>query len=427
MSISESLHQEIEHLQSAVRELTILNEIAMAASSSMSVDQILEIIIKQSIKSVGAEQCAIMMVSKNSTLPMQTLIRKQQFSGSMPSYKLGGHITGWVLKNSIPLIIDNLEIDERFKVSKDEIVNIKTVLAIPIYAQGTIIGVLTMTNKKNDQRFSKDDLRLMSIIVAQAGQLIRNRQLQQIENEKMRLEHELDLARSVQQNLLPKYFPNIPNLDVATHFRPAQAVGGDYYDFFNYSENKFAIVIADVSGHGPSSAMIMSMIKGILHSISESEAPPDKALFLLNRIVGKILPPDIFITMMYLLIDVDEKYIFIANAGHCPLLIYNANSALVTPLEHFDFALNLSRDAKYTIETKKLHDGDLLLLYTDGIIEATNSVSEMFGINRLVSMLGEMNRDSADKIVASIMDRVDAFCGISNVADDMILMAIRVK
>jgi len=199
MSKIDELEQQIERLKSSVEELILLNDLALAASSSLDVDQMLDPIVQKSIKAIKAEQGSILLVTEKQDDPLKTLIRHQDFSGSMQSYKIGTHVTGWVLKYRKPLMIENLAEDERFHVTEQEAKDIHSVLWLPILSQAKIIGILVMTNKKTGEPFSNNDLRLLSIIAAQSGQLIRNSQLQQEAIDKKRLEQELILAQNIQR------------------------------------------------------------------------------------------------------------------------------------------------------------------------------------------------------------------------------------
>lgn len=286
----QQLEKEIQRLKLAVEELSVLNDLAIAASSSLEVRQMLDIIVQKSIKAVKAEQGSISLVTEQEDTPFRTLIRQVDRTHEQMPYRVGAHITGWILKNKKPLIIENLTTDERFKASEQEGKVIRSVLCVPIWSQAKIIGILMMMNKKTHEPFNADDLRLLSIIAAQSGQLIRNSQLQEEALEKKRLEFELSLARRIQNNLLPRAAPITPYLDIASYFNPAEEVGGDYYDYFSLGDQQIGVVIADVSGHGPAAAMMMTMVKGILHSIVQQFSSPAQSLSEINSIIARIAP-----------------------------------------------------------------------------------------------------------------------------------------
>jgi signal transduction histidine kinase/DNA-binding response OmpR family regulator len=176
---NEQLKQQLEQYKSAVNELQILNEIAIAAGSSQSTDQTLNTIVHKILRAVNAEQGSIMLLTEDQNDPFKTFLRKEDFSTLKPHYRINTSISGWVLKNEESLLIKNLAKDERFYSTDEEKKDIKSILCTPIWFEGKIIGVMTMVNKKDKTEFTENDLSLVSILSIQVGQLIKNSQLQQ--------------------------------------------------------------------------------------------------------------------------------------------------------------------------------------------------------------------------------------------------------
>jgi serine phosphatase RsbU (regulator of sigma subunit) len=426
MSSENQIKFELDRLKSAVAELTLLNELALAAGGASDPDELLDLIIQKSIKAVRAEQGSLMLVTPQSDQPLKTLVRQEDFSGSISSYKVGSQITGWVLKNKKPLRIDNLAQDDRFSLSADESQNIRTVMCVPVLARGKLIGVLIMTNKKTGEAFSDDDLRLLSIIAAQSGQLIRNAELQTEATEKKKLEHEMDLARRIQLELLPESDPKSDFLEIASLFRPHAAVGGDYYDYIELDTDKTGIVVADVSGHGPSAALLMSMIKGVLHSVAENFSSSQKAMDQMNKIVSQIIPSDMFITMLLLVFDRKQKMVEYCNAGHPPLLYFNKKNDSASPVDLRGCAVNLSPTYVYEQKNFEFHTGDTFLVYTDGIIETTDNLDNMYGVDQLLTILREQIAESPRNIIAHIENKLTEFGSSQSPDDDRVAIVIRV-
>ena len=195
----QELEFEIKRLRASVEELRLLNDIAVSASKETDVDRMLHVIVKKSIKALEAEQSLILLVTKNRNDPFKTIIRQDDRSSLKRSYHVGENITGWVLLNKEPLIIEDLSSDKRFLATEEEKRDIHSVLCVPIWFEGNIIGIMMAINKKNHKRFSQNDLTLFSIISVQAGQLIKNLELQREtfqkikETEKL---HELDRIKT---------------------------------------------------------------------------------------------------------------------------------------------------------------------------------------------------------------------------------------
>ena len=427
MGTPEQLKKEVQRLKIAVEELTVLNDLAIAASSSMEVDQMLDIIIQKSIKAVRAEQGSISLLTEEKDKPFKTLVRYVDRTNHLMTYKVGTHITGWVLKYQEPLVIENLAKDERFHASEQERKEIRSVLCVPIRWAAKIIGILMMINKKSKEPFSADDLRLLSIIAAQSGQLIRNSQLQEDTMKKKRMEQELELARRIQMDLLPKVEQMPSDLDIASYCNPAEEVGGDYFDYFLLGDKQIGVVIADVSGHGASAAMMMTMVKGILHSIALRFTSADQALLEINSLIIRIVPKGIFITMMFLVFDLEKNVLRVSNAGHNPLLFFDNQAKSCQKVEFKGIALNLTPKATYIVKEIMLKPNDVVFIYTDGVTEAVNEKMEMFEENRLIKGIEEVAKKPAAAIVEHLKTKLNDFTGRRLQEDDIVMLALKIK
>ena len=172
------LETEISRLKSSVAELKVLNEIAVSSGEATDIDQVLNLIVQKSIMAIDAEQGSIHLLTKNKKEPFITIIRQDDRNTLRHNYRIGTNITGWVLQNRKSLIIENLSEDKRFKPTEEEKKDIHSVLCVPIWSEGDLIGLMMLINKKNQKEFSQNDLTLFSIISVQAGQLIKNLELQ---------------------------------------------------------------------------------------------------------------------------------------------------------------------------------------------------------------------------------------------------------
>jgi len=199
------LEAEISRLNSAVNELKILNEIAVLSGKATNIDQILHLIVEKSINAVEAEQASILLVTSNKRKPFKTIIRQDDTSSLKHDYHIGTSITGWVLINKEPLIIENLQKDKRFDPSEEEKKDIHSVLCVPIWFEGKIIGLMMLINKKDQRSFSQNDLTLISIISVQTGQLINNLRLQQ---ETLQKEKETEKLQELDR-IKTNFFTNI--------------------------------------------------------------------------------------------------------------------------------------------------------------------------------------------------------------------------
>ncbi len=199
------LRTELEKYKVAVNELNTLNELAISAGRAADVDQMLNIIVKKTTKALDAEQGSIMLITEDQNNPLKTYLRQKEVTNSKQTIHVGLSITGWVLLHEEALVIDDLSRDERFDASEEEHQNIRALLCIPVWFEGRIIGLITMINKKGQKYFTKSDFTLLSIISVQAGQLIKNMQLQKETLEKQKETEKLQELDRIKTN----FFNNI--------------------------------------------------------------------------------------------------------------------------------------------------------------------------------------------------------------------------
>jgi serine phosphatase RsbU (regulator of sigma subunit) len=254
--------------------------------------------------------------------------------------------------------------------------------------------------------------------------------------EKERLAEELRIARGIQMSLLPQGPLRVPGLALAAHCEPAREVGGDYYDVLPLDDGRVAILIADVAGKGTSAALYMAELKGLILSLSQSHRSPRALLIEANRIISRHLDPRSFITMTYAVIDLEARTLTHARAGHCPLLYLPGGQgpgARVRVLAPDGLVLGLQIDNGEMFdnllqeETVPLTAGDLFVLYTDGITEATSASGDWFGDGRLASTVEAHGALPFDTLHEHILTEIRAFVGSAPQHDDMTMLLVRVE
>ena len=254
--------------------------------------------------------------------------------------------------------------------------------------------------------------------------------------EKERLEQELRIARDIQMSLLPEGPASVPGLAVAAACRPAREVGGDYFDFVRLDEHRLGVLVADVSGKGTSAAFYMAELKGVVLSLSRFHQSPRELLIEVNRILSATLDGRTFITMTYAVLDLAARRLTYARAGHTPLVHVPfaaegprtprvlAPDGLVVGLQidgiEEKFA-ELLEESSFPIET-----GDLVALFTDGVTEAMNEESDLFGEERLGRTLTEQIHLPSDDLKQRVLGDVEAFAGAAEQHDDMTIVLLRV-
>jgi sigma-B regulation protein RsbU (phosphoserine phosphatase) len=233
---------------------------------------------------------------------------------------------------------------------------------------------------------------------------------------------ELQQAREIQQNLLPKQIPQVAGFEIAGTWEPAKVVGGDYYDVIRLSENKLAICIADVAGKGISAALLMAHVQAAVRAFATESASPSEVCRRLNSVLCTNTATDKFVTLFYGVLDARQQVLRYTNAGHLPPIVTCADGTVVR-LENSGALLGVFPEWTYHDSMVQVGAGDTLLLFTDGITEARSDQGEEFGEDRLVSTMLQQRESSAKDLQAHVLQQVKQFCN-SRLSDDATLVVI---
>jgi sigma-B regulation protein RsbU (phosphoserine phosphatase) len=235
-------------------------------------------------------------------------------------------------------------------------------------------------------------------------------------------ERDFEKAREIQQGLLPKQIPQLSGYEIACAWQPARAVAGDYYDVIKLSERALGICIADVVGKGMPAALLMSNLQAIVHAMASEEMPPKQLCEKVNRVISSNMTPGKFITFFYSLLDAKQKMLVYTNAGHNrPILVHQDGSW--TELKEGGPVLGLFHECVFEQGEVHLNSGDRLLLFTDGVTEAMNTVQEEFGEERLIEVLGKNRQLRAAELQKKIMEAVTEFSG-GDFQDDVTMVVV---
>jgi sigma-B regulation protein RsbU (phosphoserine phosphatase) len=250
-------------------------------------------------------------------------------------------------------------------------------------------------------------------------------------SEKERLEESLRIARQMQQNLLPREITSAGNIDIATLNLPAQEVCGDYYDIIRMNDGELGVIIADVSGKGPSAALYMAEVKGVVLSLSRSALVPRELLLEANSILSPTLDSKSFITMTYAMISERKRHMKISRAGHNPMLQYCTASGTLDVVQPGGIGLGLGRNGIFekSLEQveKTLCSGDILVFYTDGLTEAMNAEKQLYGLSRLSNIIFQNKDQSTTRIKDAILRDLEQFLNHSEPQDDITLVLLKIQ
>jgi serine phosphatase RsbU (regulator of sigma subunit)/anti-sigma regulatory factor (Ser/Thr protein kinase) len=299
-------------------------------------------------------------------------------------------------------------------------------VAIPLISQGELVGLLCLGPRLSQQDYSTYDRKLLNDLASQAAPAVRVAQLVQEQQaqarERERIDQELRIARLIQQTLLPKDVPNLPGWELAAYYQPARAVGGDFYDFLYYDDGRLGIVVGDVTDKGVPAALVMATTRSILRSSAEKLMTPGAVLEQSNNLLCPDIPPKMFVTCLYGILEPETGRLQYANAGHD--LPYHRHGNHVEEMRATGMPLGLMPDMHYEEKETFLAPGDSILLYSDGLVEAHNADREMFSFPRLMRLVGESG--GGTELIDFLLAQLATFTGPGwEQEDDVTLVALQ--
>jgi serine phosphatase RsbU (regulator of sigma subunit) len=289
-------------------------------------------------------------------------------------------------------------------------------LVVPLVSQGELIGLLNLGPRLSQQEYSADDRKLLSDLSTQTAPAVRVAQLvrqqQQEAQERERIEQELRIARLIQQTLLPKMLPELPGYDVAAYYQPAREVGGDFYDFLELEDSRLGIVVGDVTDKGVPAALVMATTRTMLRAAAQRLFSPGEVLRRANEALVTDIPPNMFITCLYAILEPESGRIVYANAGHD--LPYRRrvgrSDGAAEELRARGMPLGLMPGMSYEEKEIVLEAGESVLFYSDGLVEAHDVHREMFGFPRLQGLVGT-HRSGGSSLIGFLLSELTRFTG----------------
>ncbi|MBI5206302.1 MAG: SpoIIE family protein phosphatase [Candidatus Firestonebacteria bacterium] len=414
-------------LSKKIEELNVVNKISQAISSTFNLDEILRLIITFSRDTIKAETVSLMLIDpKTNELMIQMAIGINE-TVMKRRMKIGEGISGWVALNGKPLLIQDIEKDARFKRKSSKKYATKSLLSVPLITKGKVIGVLNVNNKSSNDVFTEDDLNLLTILAGQASTAIENSRLLQVSLLQKNIDQQMKIAHDIQTQLLPKKLPDVKGIDIGVLSISARDIGGDYCDVLDMpQQKKLAIVMGDVSGKGIPAALLMVMVRSYLKTKCATTNSIHETLKDINELIisdNKIYS-DTFITLFFGVIDKDSFTLTYSNAGHDPVYLFHRSTRTFETLKTGDLLLGIFPGANFHENKIQLKKGDLLILYTDGIIEAINPKHELFGEERFIRTVFRNIKNKGTHIKDAIYNEVVRFSGSEVLHDDVAILSI---
>ena len=423
MEIPAQLQEENQRLRKAVEELSILNELSRVISSTMNLDTVIETVVKRSVRAVHGQQGMITLVDEAAPTEMKTLIRAQNSTSDHEQFHIHQNILGWMMINKKALLTNDLSNDPRFsgvKVEGDQ----RSLLCVPLILRSKLIGILAIFNKKEGGLFSEDDQRLLSIIALQSAQILENARLYEQEKSLRTMQEQLRLASQIQLGLLPKTAPKIPGYDLAGKSIPAQAVGGDYFDYIPIDDRRMALCLGDVSGKGLPASLLMANTQATLRGQSLLTSSAKECIARSNMLLYRSTSDEKFVTLFYGILEHTQHKLLFCNAGHDNPYILSSQKE-PRRLKTGGVVLSVIEDFPYQEEEVAMEPGETLVIYSDGLPEAMNPQMELWSDERLGEILRQNCHLPAEELINVTIAAAKAHAGAYPQSDDMTMVVVK--
>jgi phosphoserine phosphatase RsbU/P len=332
-----------------------------------------------------------------------------------------GHgITGDVIRNCRSVVVSDVRLDPRYVQGRRATLS---EIAVPIILNERAIGALNLESDRL-AAYTSDDVEVLQFFADAAAISIEKAMLHEQLLEQELISKQLETAREVQSRLLPHSAPNLPGYDIAGICIPADEIGGDYFDYIPLSRNRLGLAVADVSGHGIPSALIMTAFRALLRIKARSKLRPANIANVINRLLPEFMGDNYFVTVWYAILEMLSGKLTYISCGHPPPLLMHADGGM-DKLDQKNAALGILPHLHYTDAQIQMTAGDILVLYTDGVIELMNQQGDTFDIPRLVQVIRDNRQLAAAELINKVIEVTRLFSDGYDSPDDLTLVIVR--
>ena len=400
----------------AAAPLQALIRAGQELSENRPLEELFQVILDLAIQAVSAQRGVLLALEGEELVP-----RAHKGDG----FRISTAVRDRVLKDKSSVLVRDAQLDDAFK-GRMSIVEQKvhTMMAVPLQTKDRIIGLIYVDSPFVLREFTKDDLNLLTVMASICAVRIENVRLALIEEGERMLRRDLAQAADIQGRSLPEKNPVVQGYDVAGFNVPCRTVGGDYYGFYPYADGRLGLALGDVSGKGMPASLLMMALHARLQVLAEEPGNLGAFMARLNKATCANCPSNRFITFFFSVIDTANGGLSFANAGHNPPIIVRA-SGKAEMLEGGGPVLGILPVAPYREMNTQLNSGDMLVIYSDGVTEATNLRNEEFEEQRLIDTLIAHRAEPSGNIVAAVNKALNDFAAGAPQADDITLVVAK--
>jgi len=423
-----------------------LSHVAETLTGELNIVRLLDYINETMISHTGADGGVVFLADD-----FEDIISAKSFSGKFPppyklpadlphkpvrvetnfryvQFNLGETIFGEVASSGKAQLIVDGSTDNRIHANgPEDFLRPGSYIFVPLMVKDRVVGVSGMARLPENRPFTEEDFRVAKVLAGYSGSAVNNVYSVQEILEHADLEREASIASKIQKTLHPKRLPDLPEVGFGSIFNATKGVCGDYFDIILARRDRIALVVADVAGKGIQSSMVMIMLRSILHLVTNTTKTGSTILDWVNKgITGKI-DLDHYATLAFVLYNPAKKTVEYATAGHQSMLIWRESSGKIEQVSQKTDPIGVERNSQYADIKLTVSKGDIIILYTDGLIEALNREGRQYGIKTLSSVIAEHHTASAKEIANEVKHNIQTFLGSASLHDDQTLVLMKIK
>jgi sigma-B regulation protein RsbU (phosphoserine phosphatase) len=405
------------------RTLGVLNEISRELTSILHLDELLERVGVLLRRLIDYQMFSVLLLDPAKTaLQHRFAVRYGESVHLKHDIPVGTGLVGHAVAHKQPVLVADVKKDPRYIELNPET---RSELCVPLIYKDQAIGVLDIEHTRRAY-FTEDHMRTITTLAAQVAIAVENARLyERIARDEQRMERDLEMARELQTHLLPSCCPTLDRAQLSARFVPATAIGGDLYEFVEYSLGRLGVAVGDVSGKGAPAALYGALASGILRSHAVAEPEPSEMLAAMNLSLRERPIHAQFLAMIFAVWDGEQRTMSIANSALPRPVLCRAGQA--APIDCGGLPLGLFEEAAYEQVTVEAQAGDVFVLFSDGILDARNAADASYGRQRLQDVIALNAPRSAEDIVAAIFASVNSFTAGAEPFDDQTVVVLKVE
>ncbi|NOY59830.1 MAG: SpoIIE family protein phosphatase [Calditrichaeota bacterium] len=417
----QSLSQEIIE---KYEELNLVYDIIAELAGVFEEKEICRLILQKAIDVLGVDSGAIVLKTENNTFAIA--YQKDNCDTRHCHDNLFIRLAQKSLEENSEILYDKFDRIPADILSITRNDELWSMLAVPFSAGNEAFGSIVLAGKTNGKVFNSSNLKLVTALSGYAGVAIHSSRLIRTMQATEALKHEMSLAREIQQSLLPSHSPDIKGVDITGHCIPATEVGGDFFGYFRLADNRWAIVIADVSGHGVGAALTMASLRSILRSEAKGKVSPAHIVSRANELMcADTGNTEMYATLVFSIYDEKNATLLYTNSGHVIPFLRKAKTGEWTELKDGGMPVGLFQEEIYDETSTKLESGDVVVFYTDGLTEAKNEQQHFFSEQIMLEIVAQNRHASSAEIAKAILDAAQKHLGANFQKDDITLVILK--